>query len=232
MFVKLMEDRFLNSNENYESNDDYFDIHKLENDFFYNEKVDNFLSEKVGKYSNGGVIFLEFPSEKYFDMIIATLKYLTNNGYQGIYVSFQRPYNNILMQFEKNNINITKLSIVDCASVLNNEPVSENDRFINISKPFDIDNLVDSISLSLTKADNINRFIIVDSITTLSLFKSEFETKKFSELLIDNIQRDNIGNTIIIFNVAIELSKKQYIRDISIHADEKINLLDYMKKSN
>jgi len=215
--------------DNYSNNDiivdkDSSEFSNIKEELTPYRKIKKSLTDHIEKYDNGAVLLFELPSDHYFEMNLASAKILTDMDYKGIYVSFQRPFNNLSNMFEKQNIDINKIKIIDCATAISKETPVDNTNCINISGSMDVDELGKIILSSINDLDSFYKFVIIDSLSTLSLFKNSDEATKFAELLIDNIQNSLSDNIFILFNVAESFSQKDYIKNISIHSDEVINL--------
>jgi len=195
-----------------------------------NEVMNTFLAGTIEKHKQGAMVMVELPTEKYFLVNVASVRYFTDNGFEGIYVSFQRPYNNIHQLFEEHGINTDKLLIIDCATMNSGVKPAEKKKCINISSAIDTDTLGKMIFGALKDIKSSNKFIIIDSLTTLALYKSESEITKLSDILVDKIRANDFDNVVLLFNVAEDLSDKEFIKDITSHADEVINVLNSAEK--
>ena len=86
-----------------------------------------------------------------------------------------------------------------------------------------------SISESLKDLNSKNKFILIDSLSTIALYKKESEISKFADKLTDLIKNDKSDNLLILFNVAEDLVKKPYIKNITSNVDEVINVLNQLE---
>ena len=188
------------------------------------KKLDLILKERLKSFNEGSIVVIHTPVENYLDTNISSVKSMVDNGYEGIYLSFQRPFKNISLIFEKNEIDLEKIFVVDCASVFSNLNQELNLHNVNVYSCFDIDNIVEKICKSLGFLKSNKKFVFVDSLSTLALHKSFSETLRFSELMITKVRRNKSDNVTFIFNVAKELDKKRYLQGINIYADEHITL--------
>jgi len=186
------------------------------------ETIKKSLDEVIKRHRRGTVIMMELPTENYFEANSASVKLLTSKGFEGIYISFQRPFRNISSLLTQQGININKILFVDVATAFGREMQEKNPRCIHISSSIDIDELVRAIYISLPKLKSKKRFIFIDSLTTIALYKPLSETMRFSEFLIRTVKKHKIEDVILIFNVAKDLAQKKFIRDVAIHVDEVI----------
>ena len=188
------------------------------------KKLDLIIKERLKTYNEGSIVVIQTPAENYLETNISSVKSMVDNGYEGIYLSFQRPFKNISAIFEKNEINLEKIFVIDCASVFSNSNQEINQHNVNVDSSMDIDNIVEKICKSLGFLKSNKKFIFIDSLSTLALHKSYTETLRFSELMINKIRRNKSEDVTFIFNVAKELDKKRYLQGINVYADEHIHL--------
>ncbi|RLI91563.1 MAG: hypothetical protein DRO89_03725 [Candidatus Altiarchaeales archaeon] len=186
--------------------------------------VKKLLRDIVEKYPSSAVVMMELPTESYFDVNIATVKFLIDREFEGIYISFHRPFKNILSLFEQHKIDTNKLFFIDTATALSKGTGEENPRCIYISKSVDIDELIRAIYITLPKLKGRGRFIFIDSITTIAIYKPLSETMRFSEFLIRIVRKNEVEN--VIFNVARDLVQKKFIRDIALRVDKVISVAE------
>ena len=75
-------------------------------------------------HKEGRVVMMELPAEAYFKAASDTIKSLVINGFEGVYISFQRPFANVQSLFEQQKINGSKLFIVDVATAFAQEELA------------------------------------------------------------------------------------------------------------
>ena len=180
------------------------------------------LSEALKKHKQGAIVMMELPAESYFESNIASIKLLTSKGLGGVYISFQRPYKNIFSLLKQKGIKPNNLIFIDAATAVGGEARESEGRCVHISPDIDIDELVRAIYTSLPKLKNKKKFVFIDSLTTIALYKPLSEILRFSEFLMRMVRNREIDN--VIFNVAKDLAQKKFIQDIAIKADEVITL--------
>ena len=174
----------------------------------------------------GNVVMMEHPADSYFEANSSTIKQLTSEGFEGVYLSFQRPFGNLSSSFEKEGIDVDKLLVIDAASAFSGEKQQEDSHCIHISQDVDIDDLVRAIYTSLPRLKSKKRFIFIDSLTTITLYKPLSETMRFSEFLVRTVRKDEKRKVTLIFNVAKDLASKKFIRDVAFRVDQVIGVGD------
>lgn len=187
-------------------------------------KFNRILNEKLKSQDKGAVVVIETPVENYIDANISSVKSMLDNGFEGIYLSFQRPFKNISSLFEQNGIDLEKLFVFDCASAFNSSEPSYDPRCVNLDSNLKLEDMVGKVCYSIQKLNSDKRFIFVDSLSTLAIHESFSETLKFSEFLINSVRKKEPDNITFVFNVAKELGNKRYNENINFYADEHIHL--------
>jgi KaiC/GvpD/RAD55 family RecA-like ATPase len=184
--------------------------------------IDQNLVNVINKHKHGVVVMSELPSENYFGYIGACVKKLVEEGYGGVYVSFQRPFENIKRLFDQFKVRQDNLLFVDVASSFAQDAPSTHEKVIHIGEDLDINDLVRAIYLALPRINTKQKFIYIDSLSTISLHKPLSETLRFSEFLIRTTkdpERDD-ETVFLIFNISKDLSQKKFIQDIALRVDE------------
>src|SRR3989338_8236901 len=185
----------------------------------------NKLGKSLKSYKEGRVIMMELPAEAYFGATSDTVKALVDKGFEGVYISFQRPFANVQSLFKQKRINTNKLFIVDVATAFAQEEHEKHERCIHISPDIDVDELVRAIYTSLDKIKSKKKFIFIDSLTTISLYKPLSEVLRFCEFLTRVVKNHKVEGITLIFNVAKDLAQKKFIRDIAMQIDETISVI-------
>ena len=188
------------------------------------KKLDLILKQRLKAHNEGSVVVIKTPVENYLETNISSVKSMVDNGYYGVYLSFQRPFKNISSIFEKNGINLEKIFVVDCASVFSDSVHELNLHNVNMDSGFDVDIIVEKICKSLGFLKSNKKFVFVDSLSTLALHKSFSETLLFSEYMINKVRSNKSDNVTFIFNIPKGLDKKRYFQNIDVYADEHIHL--------
>lgn len=188
------------------------------------ELANKSLEQVIQEGNQGAIIMMELPADAYFDANSDTIKLLTDEGFEGIYISFQRPFKNISSFLGEKGIDVDKLLFIDAAASLSGEQQYDDMHCIHISQAIDIDELVKAIYTSLPKLKSKKRFVFIDSLTTITLYKPLSETMRFSEFLVRTVRKDETENITLIFNVAKDLAQKRFIRDVAFQVDQVISV--------
>lgn len=185
--------------------------------------IDQSLVNILNKNKHGIVTMVELPSDNYFSIAAACVKRMVEDGYAGLYISFQRPVANLKSSLKRRGVDISKLLFVDVASSLASEDQASGSDVVSISKNVDINELVRVIYSSLPKIPARQKFIYIDSLSTITLHKPLSETLRFSEFLIRTTKKTSVDESVfLIFNVSSDLAQKKFIKDIALRVNEVI----------
>jgi len=155
------------------------------------EKIEGELKNLPEDY----ILYLETSPEKVFEVSIAVVKYFSQKNDKGIILSANRPYTNLLSVFKKNNIEVSKMVILDGLSKSQNadEP-AENVVFI--------DNLSALTDISLAVDEHINhtpdsKFLFIDSLTTMLIHNKPIVLARFIHNILTKMRLKGVGGVII-----------------------------------
>lgn len=182
--------------------------------------VTKLIWSNINKQKANWIFLLEIPEEKYFEVNIETIKILVKKNYSGLYVSFLRPYQNLVSVLKGEGIDTDKISFIDAASSQAEVQGKETEKCAYISKELDIDELTSTIYTMLPKIKGKDRFLFIDSMTTLTLYQPLSEALRFAEFLSRTLRKEKIKGVVI--NVAKDVTQKKFIKDIMLHVDKVI----------
>ncbi|MBN1646285.1 hypothetical protein JW868_04565 [Candidatus Woesearchaeota archaeon] len=172
----------------------------------------------------GNVVMVELPTNRYFEASVSTIKTLTDNKIEGVYLSFQRPYRNLVSMFQKAKIDVSRILFIDAAVLLTKSAIPD-ENCIHVNPDLDVDEIVRAIYMGLENLKSEKKFIFIDSLSTIALYKPLSETLRFSEFLIRTVKKHKDAEKLyLIFNVAKDLSQKRFIKDIAMKVDEVVEL--------
>lgn len=182
------------------------------------------LTETIKKHENGSIIMLEAPVENYFKTNTESIKFLLDKGFEGVYMSFQRPFRNVNDFFAKNNVDINRLFVIDGASSAVGSNQDDNPRCVNISSSCEFEEIIFAVRDSLSKLKGKKRFVFIDSLSTMALCETSTETYRFLNNIIESAGKKEFKDVTFLFNIAEGFAKKSYSQNVSLYADEHIHL--------
>jgi KaiC/GvpD/RAD55 family RecA-like ATPase len=166
---------------------------------------------------------MELPADSYFEANAAAVAQLTGDGFEGVYVSFQRPFGNVSALLKQRGVDTGKLVFIDVATALGEEEHERHSRCIHVSEAVSVDELVRAVHTGLGRIGGKRKFVFVDSLTTITLHKPLSESMRFCEFLVSTAKVRDSG-LVLVLSVAKELRQKRFIEDVAVHADEVIGV--------
>jgi len=141
------------------------------------------------------IILVETSAENASEVTLAAVKALTETNDHGIIISANRPYMNLLNNYERNNINTSKVHILDLISKnLNADTSTKNVMFMeNASSLTDISLSVNNYIKKL----NGKKFIFIDSITTMLIHNEPYVFARFIHSILTKMRINGIGGLMI-----------------------------------
>jgi hypothetical protein len=153
------------------------------------------IMEVLNELPDDYIIFIETSAEDSFEISTSLVKYFSIRNETGIILSTNRPYINLKSIFEKNNIDISKMFILDCLSKSQHadNPIENVTYIENLSALTDI-------SLSIEEYINNlpgNKFIFFDSLTTMIIHNKTHVLARFIHNIFTKMRLKGIGGVII-----------------------------------
>lgn len=176
--------------------------------------------------TSGATSFVcRLPEDEYFHHLDHILTALTEADFEGVYVSFLRPCENLQHHFDHKGIEHDHLQLIDATTAVVTETTDKQGKGCTFTSPeTDIKTLADIINDGLEQTDAERKFVLIDSITALSLYQPESSTKNFSTYLQDKLNLD--PDTLLIINVPQGEQREELVQDIEEDIDRVIEHSD------
>jgi len=186
------------------------------------------LEAKLANVSSGSIVILEFPTEENQIKLAAEfLKFKEKNGSFGVYVSSNRPTNNLIAKVKDYGYDLKKgleeghVCVVDLVS--SNVDDAEVDGVVYVSSASELSATQMAIEKAVKKieSNSVPGWILLDSIATLLVFNSPDSLLGFLHFLLNRIRVLEFDG--IIFTVREGIDSK-VIATIRQFCDEIITL--------
>jgi hypothetical protein len=167
------------------------------------------------------ILLIKVSAKNYVRVSVEILKYFSQIA-EGIVVTLNKPYFSLKKMLAKEGVKLENLYFIDCITRQFGGEEVDPDRcfYLNSPDPTQLQIAIDRM-MDLIKADN--RFIYLDSLSTISLYKSFESLIKFLRLLTGKIRvRGFIGT---MFTLEKEMDESYYSQ-ISLMCDEIIEVED------
>ena len=132
----------------------------------------NRILKKISNKTMNSIFIFKIPVENYFETNLESVRILLNDNYEGVYLSFQRPYDNLVQEFCKKNIDLNKLWIIDYISPVNHEIIENKNRCIQIPKNSNIEYIIKSVNDCIPKLVSEKKFVFIDSVTIILIYNT------------------------------------------------------------
>lgn len=153
------------------------------------------IQEALDGLPDDYIVFIETSAEDSFEVSTLLVKYFSSKSDKGIVLSANRPYVNLMSIYEKNNIDVSKMFILDCLSKSQHaETPADNVVFI--------ENLSALTDISLSIEEHMNgmpgkKFIFFDSLTTMLIHNKPYVLARFIHNIFTKMRLKGIGGVII-----------------------------------
>ena len=153
------------------------------------------LEEELKNLPEDSIVLLETSAENSFETSMASVKLLADKNDSGIIISASRPYVNLVNMYQRNDINASKMFILDCVTKDNNgDTKADNVVFLeNVSD-------LTKISLSLSermKTTNGKKFVFIDSITSMLIHNKPHVFARFMHSILTRMRVNGTGGLLI-----------------------------------
>lgn len=178
------------------------------------------IKKNLETLQKNAIILVITSQFNYQDASLFLIKYWIDLTKQkGVYVSLNRPYQNLVNIFNTGKIDTSRFFFIDCVS--KNELDVPNCYFIKTTSLINV-NLAIS---TLIKTENPS-FIFLDSLNTLLLYNSLKPSKNIIFSLIQKLKTNNIDGIIL---AQEDYINKEILKEISKACDKTIFLTETTK---
>lgn len=154
---------------------------------------------------DGQIIILKIEGENYNQVVAEILKTTLPEYSKCIYVSINKPYSFLSRFFPKNQVDSSKITVIDCISEIMSLKEKAVKNLIVCEGPSNFTQISIAIE-EAAKSISTSKLLILDSISTLLIYSSEKNVAKFLEFLISRLRSLNV--TGILFGIDEESLKR------------------------
>ena len=160
---------------------------------------------------NSSAFFIESEPEHHFNTVIKTVRILQEQGFTGVYMSFQRPLESLEKTFMRENLDIEDINVIDFATEL--EDMREDEEK-TVFMPPDTETVKINRTLfrKIRGLEGDKKFLLLDSLDTPILYRPPEEVLKISEFIL--MLREFEPGIRIIFNTSKNTSENRFLKDI------------------
>ena len=153
---------------------------------------------EISSMEDGSVVLILTSAEKYMENIISVLKTLVNKKkYPCIYVTINKPYQVLLNVLKKSEIDTDKIFFIDLISKMTRIETAGAKDCLFINSPDSLTELSIAITESARNLPGKNKFIFLDSLSTMLIYNQTGTVTKFAHFLIGKMKTEAIEMVII-----------------------------------
>ena len=156
----------------------------------------NQIKSEIESLSSNFIVLLDTHAENYFESVMESAGAMTAKNKKGVYVTVSRPYRYILREMQKRNIKTDGLVFIDCISSMAGERGEGNCTFVE--NPAALEEISMYLTFSLDKLESTEKFMIIDSISTLLIYNSLNSVKEFSMFIINKMRLEGVDGVLVV----------------------------------
>ena len=179
-----------------------------------NENFKIKLNRELSSLKDPFIILLNTNSKDYFDSVLETLKFLTDKGMGGVYMTSARPYNYLTETFRKQDIETRNLFFIDTVSCMAGKSPGEQGRCVFIENPTALEEAGMWTDTLMDRVGTENKFLIVDSLSNLLIYNDTGTLKRFSQFLIDRLRSQRASGVLASIDMEIPESLYEALNDL------------------
>lgn len=169
------------------------------------------------------IVLLEVPTEKNFSINLEVLRILTEEmGYEGIYITVNKGYGDLVKILSEDGIDTSKLFFVDTVSKMYGFETKEIKQCEYTANPLSVDDIINAVYNLIKRIPGERKFVFLDSITTILIYNTLPRTMKFSQFLTQGLRKEGVNG--IMVSVPRRTVSKELIDKLSELCDEVIEI--------
>lgn len=136
--------------------------------------------------SNGSdhVILYLVSAEKYVQVNVALLKKLVHDEkMHGVYITINRPYQNLLEIFKKNGVPVDHIFFIDAITKMTGGKETDAPNCIFLDSPTNLTDITIAVKQAISLMGDAKKFIFVDALSTLLIYNEGQTVIKFAHFL-------------------------------------------------
>lgn len=153
------------------------------------------LKEKLENMPKDFIILVETSAENISEVTMAVVKFLTQQNDYGIIVSANRPYINLIANYQRNKIDTNKVYILDLIS-RNQDADEPADNVMFIKNASSLTDISLSINEHIKRLEG-KKFVFIDSLTTMLIHNEPYVFARFMHSIFTRMRLNGIGGIMI-----------------------------------
>jgi len=180
------------------------------------------LDKELKKLKSNFIVGVVTSSDKYEEVNLHILNDLVNiKGATGSYITVNRPYVNMIEILKSRNIDTDKMHFIDCITKTLGSKLPKNKNVEFVDSPSSLTSIGIALHKYVTGSEDKNRFLHVDSISTLCVHNDVNSIIKFVHYLTGKMRLFGLKGILISLH---EETDKKLISELSQFCDKMIHV--------
>lgn len=179
------------------------------------------LEKEINKLPENFIVAFVTDSENYEKINLHILDILLKNKNSGGYITVNRPYKNIIDMLKKNKIDHKNIFFIDCITKSAGGNVSKEKNCVFIDSPDNLTELSIEIHNYIKKTKNEKKFLLIDSLSTLSIHNNPLTLLRFIHYITGKMRIFNLNGVMMSLN---EETDHKIISELSQLCDKIIHV--------
>lgn len=145
------------------------------------------------------VIMVEAKSERHKAVLASLMDILASkNGMGGVYLSITKPSESIIAAITESGIDSRDIFFIDCISLMAGKMQAEkSDKVVYVENPSSLEEISMYLDRMLDRVVSPNKFLFLDSVSSLLIYNTDKSVKEFTHYLINKIRLEQLMGVIL-----------------------------------
>ncbi|MDY6762080.1 MAG: ATPase domain-containing protein [Candidatus Nanohaloarchaea archaeon] len=156
------------------------------------------VADEIRELEEGEIALVVVDSDDYVETNMDVLDYLVEEeGLPGVYVTINKPYATIVDVFADHDVSTDSVFFVDAITKETGGEEVEQDNVLYMDAPDDLTGLSIVISRAVEEMPDGNKFLFLDSLTTLTIYNTADTVSQFAHFLTGKMRTWNVSGVIM-----------------------------------
>ncbi|MBI2530395.1 MAG: hypothetical protein HYW05_04595 [Candidatus Diapherotrites archaeon] len=135
------------------------------------------------------VALLIVDAEKFAETNIELVRILKHeNKLPGVYITGNVPYKNLKDHFDSHKVDLKDLTFIDMVTQMSGEEAQKEENCVFVDSPDSLTELSVTLDRAMDKIKGREKFLILDSVSTLLIYNKDRAVEKFTHFLANNLR--------------------------------------------
>lgn len=197
----------------------------------------NITKQLEGHFKSGSSdrsFLFHVPAERYFDVNLELVKVLVmHHQYNGVYITFNKPYIQIKTLLQHHGISSANIWFIDVSAIHSKKtPANQHQEYdpkcIHLQPAMGIQDLIQAINNVIRAIHGENKFLFLESLTTLSFYFPDNDIVEFAKFLSSVVDDEKI-EWVIMQSTPPSPKKLSFHQKVAPHVNRVISLGEQQK---